>query len=322
MQGSDEAKLKRVFAKSLSRALASEKEVRSFLRIQSLNMMNEDYDVLYGLVKNSELSNGKTFRQTLIPFFTNEKELEEIESRIPLLTIFIPSLPENSFSAEKWNTDTEVPYVAVRLNTTNDVPIISPEGEEYLLDASLIPSYPIIVVKENERLISNQQSGFEANTSTRKLSSGDGVVYKFVDDLFDRELNLSKSVNNNNQRTIPEGQLDPKIVDAFNIYQMADGWQRDYVYYGITPSSPNGQFSYDFVEHIRSFVFTGDALSIYFNIADQTGDPFIKTGKKNSGWTDGSFEIRANILIQSKNGIGPNFFAKYLVSGSNLFSVT
>jgi hypothetical protein len=92
---------------------------------------------------------------------------------MPLLTIFVPTLPEGSFSAETWNTSADVPFVAIRRSDTNDVPIISPEGEEYLLDASLIPSYPVVVVKENERLISSSQNGFSEIKSQRTLTNVD-----------------------------------------------------------------------------------------------------------------------------------------------------
>ena len=56
--------------------------------------------------------------------------------------MFVPTLPENSFSAELWNTETQMPFVAIRLNTTNDVPVISPEGEIGTIPSHLIPSFP------------------------------------------------------------------------------------------------------------------------------------------------------------------------------------
>ena len=252
--------MKRKFGKAFSQALVMNKDIREFVKHQSLKMMNEDYDVLYALVKHEKLGNGMTFREALLPYFATTSDLEEIELKLPLITIFVPSLPEDSFSAEKWNTENEIPYVAIRLQSSNDVPIISPDGEEYLLESSLIPSYPVVVIKDNERIISNQQIGFSENKSTRVLTSVAGVSYKFVDDIFDRE--LQRKDGSLNQRTLPESQVDQKLIDAYNIYQGNDGWQRDYIYYGITPSTPNGEFSYDFVEHIRLFRISGDAYTI------------------------------------------------------------
>ena len=94
------------------------------------------------------------------------------------------------------------------------------------------------------------------------LKSSDGVSYKFAGDIFDNELQTKKGKENLRAIAIPD--LDQKIVDAYYLYQSADGWQRDYVYYGITPSRPNSQLSYDFVEHIRSFDIAGDDKAVYF----------------------------------------------------------
>ena len=314
--------MKREFGKALSKALVSDEGIRNFVRNKALIMMNGDYDILYALIKNEKLTSGKSFRQSLLGYFDDPNDLAVIESNSPLLTIFVPSLPENSFSAERWNTETEIPYVAIRLSTTNDVPLISPEGEEYLLDSDMIPSYPVIVIKDNERLISEKQEGFMDTKSTRILTSIDGINYKFADDIFDKELQLKN--NANNQRVIPYNELDQKLIDAYNIYLSADGWQRDYIYYNIAPSNPNGQFTYSFMEHIRSFrIVPTNARPIYDKMALlASGDPTIKTGKENYGWTDGFFEIRANILIQAKNGIGQAIPAQFVMTGPELFNVT
>ena len=308
--------LKTTFGKSLSHALVAEKSVRNFLKVKALEKMNGDYDIPYSLVKHEKLSNGKTLEETLSSYFGGSDELKNIEAQLPLLTIFIPTLPENSFSADKWDTELEIPYVAIRLDDSNNVPIISPEGEEYLLDAELIPSYPVVVIKNNERLIHESQAGFKESKGTRILRSVNGGQYKFVDDIFDTELQIKSSAKDQRLVSSP----DQKLIDAYQIYNSADGWHRDYVYYGIKPSSPNGQFSYDFQETVRYFNFVGDALATYRAIS-QNGDPSIKTGKKNSGWTDGTFEIRVNTLIQAQNGIGPNIPNSIYVSGANLFNV-
>ena len=217
-----------------------------------------------------------------------------------------------------------MPFVAIQLNTTNNVPIISPEGEEYILDAELIPSYPVVVIKENERLITDKQNGFALTKTTRILTSSRGVSYKFVDDIFDNELKENRKINDNH-RVVQSWEIDQKLITAFQTYIGADGWQRDYIYYDITPSAPNGQLSYDFVEHIRYFdIVNANVRAVYDEMAKQTteADPQIKSGKKSSGWTEGYFEIRANTLIQAQNGIGSTITNNYLVSGPGLFNVT
>ncbi|MBX2900539.1 MAG: hypothetical protein KF775_12865 [Cyclobacteriaceae bacterium] len=315
-----EAQVKTYFAKGLSQALVNEKSLRDFLRMEALKTFDGDYDVLYSLVKDKTLVTGKTLEQTLKPYF-NTVTLRDIELTLPLLTIFVPTLPENSFSADLWNTEEQVPFVAIRLGNSIDVPIISPSGESYLLSSELIPSYPVVVVKDNERVTHSSQLGYETARGSRIIFTNSfGIDYKFVDDIFDYELEKQRE-----EATLREGTIynvDQKLSDAFSTYQTSDGWQRDYIYYNITPASPNGQFTYDFSEHIRSFSIVGNALLAYQKMADQAGDPTIKSGKNSSGWTDGFFEIRASALIQAQNGIGSTISNSYLVSGKDLFTVT
>ncbi|HNR73324.1 MAG TPA: hypothetical protein PKM03_03825 [Cyclobacteriaceae bacterium] len=308
------------FAKGLAQAISQEKHIREFIKYEALKTFDGDYDVPYSLVKDKLLPNGKTFQQSLAPYF-KEVSLKDIEQSLPLLTIFVPTLPEKTFSAELWDTENQVPYIAIRLNDSNDVPIISPEGEEYLLESSLVPSYPVLVVKNCERLVYSSQQGYQFSNGSRViLTTPAGISYKFADDIFDFELQKQKELDALREGTV--STTDSKLVDAYSQYLTADGWQRDFIYYDITPTSPNGQFTFDFSEHIRSFSIVGDALLAYQKMADQSGDPKIKSGKKSSGWTDGYFEIRASVLIQAQNGIGSTIPNSYLVSGRDLFSVT
>jgi len=52
------------------------------------------------------MSNGKTFRDLLLKRCGNESLFEEIEREMPLLTILVPELPKNSFSAVNWDVET------------------------------------------------------------------------------------------------------------------------------------------------------------------------------------------------------------------------
>jgi hypothetical protein len=317
-------KLRHTFAHGLAKALHTSPEMRAFIKAEALKMFNDDYDVPYHLVKNEKLSSGKTLRETLAPHFDHPETLATIELSLPLLTLFVPALPEGSFSAETWNTAEEVPHVAVRLTSSNSVPLVDYEGNEMLLAPELIPSFPVVVVKDNERLVSEKQKGFNENTTQRILTGSNGVRYKFVDELFDRELQDKKKAAG---RGVLKPFIDSKLKDAYNIYKNTSGWHRDYIYYNITPQSPNGEFSYDYIETIRSFKFTGDAWAIYQKIADQTGDPSPTVGISHdgpgsiAGWTDGFFEIRASALIQARNGIGGTIRPNYLIQPQNLFEI-
>ncbi|AYB34322.1 hypothetical protein [Chryseolinea soli] len=314
-----EGDLKVMFARSLAKAVASEPAVRRFLKAEAQKMMDEDYDIVYHLVKDTPLDNNHTFRETLLPYFSSEGDLAALEDRLPLLTIFVPTLPEGSFSAESWDVENQIPDVAIRLRGTNEIPIVKATGEQMVLEPALIPGYPVIVVKNNERLITERQSGYHDLQTTRILKAPNGLSYRFVDDGFDRYLPKTSPKEASELRLFRPHQ---KLKDAFDIYGPADGWQRDYIYYGITPANPNGQFSYDFKEYISSFLVVGDALTVYRKMSEQTGDPAIKSGKRSSGWTDGFFEIRCTAAIHAQNGVGGEIRSSFLRTGPNLFDVT
>jgi hypothetical protein len=311
----NETAYKRSFAVALSKAIVSDKNVRDFLRQEALQMFDGDYDVLYGLVKNKEMENGKTLEETLSAQFESIEDLKKIEAALPLLTVFVPTLPEGSFSAEQWETSSQIPFVSMRLSSTNDIPTITPEGKEFVMDADVIPAFPVIVIKDNERMQYNGQPGYGDLKSSRKFSNGERE-YKFLDDIFDQE--ISKTPPSLRKRT----SVDSKLISAYNIYSTADGWHRDLIYYGITPTSPNGQFSYDFVETVTYFKFVGDPWLMYAKINDQTPDPGILRGKESSGWADGYYEIRFVSAIQAKNGIGASISNSFASGGGELFEVT
>lgn len=287
-------------------------------------MMDGDYDVPYSLVKHKTLANGKTFEQTLAPYF-GKISLKDVEDGLPLLTIFVPTLPENSFSAELWDTENQVPFVAIVKNGKNseDISVLSPEGEWGTIERHLIPSFPVVVIKNSERLTHSVQQGFEESKAARTFHPGNGLTYKFLSDVFDNE--LVKAPRKENTRVVSPSQIDQKLIDAYNTYKSTDGWQRDMIYYDITPSTPNGSFKYNFVEYIRNFKIAGDARANYAKLADDPGynegDPYIKT-LRSSGWTEGYYEFKVSTLVLAKNGVGETLTQYFSATGPQLFDVT
>jgi len=139
------------------------------------------------------------------------------------------------------------------------------------------------------------------------------------DNEFERESNTKQRYTN---------YLDPVIVQAYNIYQQQhpnlNGWQRDYIYYGIEPSNPNGPFSYDFQEHITTFSMSGNAMDALDKISNQTGDPILNKNDhriNTSHWTGGFFEFKVRTLINAKNGIGNELINGFSLSPDELFDV-
>ena len=147
--------LKSEFSKALVKVLSENIDIRNLIRDEALKKIDYDYDVLYALIKDIQLNDGNTLEYLLAQYLDSDI-LDAINEEIPTLTIFIPKLPFDSFSAESWNTENESPAVAFRTYDTNDVTAYNINGEEYEIPAEKIPTYPIIVVKENERITTGE----------------------------------------------------------------------------------------------------------------------------------------------------------------------
>lgn len=334
------------FAKTLAKAVEHDENLRAFLKEQSLKQFDNDHDILYQLVKDVEI-NGETFHQKLLRF-TNVEKLQEIESKLPLLTIFIPTVP--NFNPNTWNTANESPVIAVT-NDNHSISLYNKNGEELRLNLNEVPSFPVLVIKDNERVLVN--SRLNKLSTTKEMLSTIGVnksntsfSYSFIADTFNgsfRAEQLSNVLKSNKLNTIrgsvgrvaPSPNLgNPNAIDQVNVdaYNSGSEWHRDYVYYGITPTNPNGAFKNNYSEFITSFKFlSGDNLGI---IADQDGDPKANKGYRTRAgvvtgwgseprtmWTDGKFEIRITILINAKNGLGNEVTKMMDVNGSDLFEL-
>lgn len=143
--------LKMQFGSAFAKVLAEDKEVREIVKEEALKQIDYDYDVLYLMIKDRKNKMGNTVEQLLLKYIP-EASLSIIVDMIPNLTIFIPELPENTFSAETWDISSVIPKVAVRLFSSNKVPIWSILGKERILAPNEIPAFPVVVIKENELL--------------------------------------------------------------------------------------------------------------------------------------------------------------------------
>ncbi len=311
---------KETFGKAFAAALEESQELRQLVKDEALKMFNKDYDVLYYTIKDHELSGQKSVRELLLKYLENEEQLLEIERELPLLTIFVPTLPENSFSAQLWDISEEIPAVGITTSKTNDVKIVEANGKEYMLGSDLIPAFPVVVIKENERIVANAPNS--RSRATGKSFTAGNSEFHFLADCFDGSI---EDVTEENLRDTPFP--DEKLLEAYNIYSNQDGWHRDYIYYNISPSQDRGEFSYDYQEHITTFKLNGDPLTALVKIADQTGDPKLQVdGSTNpsvvgSYWTGGFFEFKVTTLINSKT-IGTSLTSYFPAKPTELFSIS
>lgn len=307
----------REFAFAFAAAVAENVELRNLIKSKALEMFDADYEILFFMIKDEELSKNLTVGKLVSKYLPNSKIMKDLEDFIPTLTISVPVLPEDSFSAEKWNTATELPYIAIRLEDTNDVPIISSEGREELISGKYVPSFPILVLKESERVISENSTEFRTK-KTKEFVSKTGKKFKLTDD----NLDGSKKSNNKNSRWVTTDLIDSKLITAYNTYINADGWQRDQIYYNITPNQQRGQFDNTFEERVAYLGGIGDPNAFYTKIVQPTTDPHADKHRANGNsqhWTDGFFEFKLIALINSKSGLGATLTKVFSVNPRDLF---
>lgn len=318
----ESTELKKEFATALAKALNESSSLRNLLKVKALEMIDEDYDVLYQLIKDERIENGLSVRELIIKHLKNKGKLQVIETKLPTLTIFVPDLPMNSFSAQSWNVEQQIPLVGVKLNKSNDVPIIDADGKEFMLESKYIPEFPVVVVKESLRIIERSHPNYDKKTTQNKMNTNDGLEFRFIDDAFDRKLNLRKK----GARAGAASTFDNKVINAYNIFLNTDNWHRDHIYYNLTNTQNKGAFSGDFEETITTFSMGEDAVGSYNKIADQTDDPHTQTSStpqnQNSFWTSGSFSFKVKILLNGRNGVGSEIVKYFPVSPSELFHIS
>lgn len=313
------------FGEGFSEALKST-AFRTLIKNEALKRFNKDTDVLYQSIKDlpingnmqyrtaSTNSSASTLHSFLIPFFASEQELNDFENKMPLLTIYVPELPENYFSAETWdvNDPNQIPDVALRLDNITYIPVIGRDDDNYLIAPEDVPSWAIVVLKDNERVVDDSNAAY-STLDTRILStnqSGDKV--RFLDNNFDpifQPFGVNDVFPTATNTFIPQ-----HLKDAFNALNPSDNtsWHRDFTYYNLTQSNQESPLSGGkYREFVSTFRLVDlNAQSAYNNVADGFNDarrdPMLRdTWQRRangvSAWTDGSFEFAIKTFQGRKN---------------------
>lgn len=337
---------KMYFARTLAAALEKEPALRTFIKEEALKMFDKDYDVLYHLVSDEKLRDGQTFYEKIAKYAQSKDSLNLAIEKLPLLTILVPEVPD--FDAIKWK-ENEVPAVAVEPQNPmgENVKAFYGELESFDIPFGLIPCFPVLVVKDNER-VGIEKSGTRYNkaASTNKLMAVHneapvqakanfltkrGVSYSFLDEVFNG-IEMSKYVSSTENMFLVQSGVRPAdpgtstplskvkhIVDAMN---SSSEWQRDFVYYGIDPAKGknNGVLNRDIVECITQFRFAGPEG---YNAITTPEDPRpVDNTQIPQQWTDGNYEFRVTVLINKKNGPGQQTQKTFYVKPSDLFNIS
>lgn len=317
--------LRKEFVIALAKAMTESKKLRFLIRLKALEMYDEDNDVLFALIRDEELEPNLTVKELLAKHLKSMGRLNQIEKALPTLTIFVPTLPQGSFSPLTWNTETVNPLVGIKSIKSDNVAVVDAEGTEAILEAKYAPGFPIVVVKNSLRVIDDSQLGFDKLNSKSRLVSSNGRTYKFLDDNFDRKL---KAERRKGARYYADYQLEDKIKSAYLIFPNSDNWQRDYIYFDLTPSTTRGTFKYQFKEALTMFSLSRtDPMGAFHFICDATdgSDPTFQTStstNQSTFWTGSSFTFRIHVLYSAKQeALGTEYTTLFPILASDLFDV-
>lgn len=346
---------KEKFAIILSKAVSSNQSMRNFIQEEALKMMDNDYDVFYPFIKDEILDNNLSFRDNLLKV-TDQETLNRIEGQLPLLTIYVPTLP-SGFSPETWTPGDEIPAVVAEGNYKNNELAFFQNGEEKIkIKANQIPGFPTLVVKSNERIA----------VKNKALSASSGVShnvkanYQFISSEFEnkqtrsgvakvankRDLNILKRANSTSLSGVAWGERKTAIelnlfeisnagmiaaTEAYSLFsQNNEGWDRDYIYYNLAPASygpfPNsGQFNKraKFKEFIHYLSISESGFNLMTNTNSDPDDPILTKTKFGSPnfWSDGYFELRFDVISNAKDGVGERFMDVRSIKPQDLFDI-
>lgn len=294
------------FSKTLAITLDREPSLRALIKNEALKQFDKDNDVLYQMIKDVKVEGNETVYDKLIKYASSKVELDAAIEALPTLTIMVPELPV--FTPLDWNASIEIPQVAVAPESKgSSVNIYNAKGEITKMPFGYFPAFPVVVVKENER-VNVRVNGVDrspksavllhdANGKNNAFFSTGNKVFSFSNEAFDglsgvslsqasvRNQVLAYRNDNKTSRIVGTGdgipsppspfppdpnyvELDQSIIDAYNLKL---DWHRDYIYYGINPDAGIilGKFNSNFREHLVSIKM----LAGIGAISDQDEDP-------------------------------------------------
>lgn len=252
------------FAIVLSKVVYDNQDVRTFLKNEAIKQFDNNYDILYCLVKDSQIGES-TFRELLVSN-SSEDLISEIEENVPLLNIVVPPMPFSEISAESLDvTDRDLPVI---VNTTEGNLLYYQGRLDEVMENGAVPAFNVLVVNENVRVVINTQSSGSPRRAKRKPGYD---MISFKSDVFN-------GMKKTRSAQIPAGIMDRflKAGCAFQVgFNQNDGsnrqkaLQRDYIYYGLTPTKTEGSLNMGVSEYID--IISIDPLS-YYKISDVSND--------------------------------------------------
>lgn len=297
--------LKADFAKALSAALTDRQDVREFLKQQALIQFDNNYDILYQVVKNQDVS-GETFKD-ILAHYSSEEKMNEIENAIPLLNIYLTRIAPLGVYPEDLDTSAkDIPTAVAMQDSTR----FYENGENVeTLAKGEIPDFHVFVVGENSRVVIDDSEG-------SNLKSVTSCGFRFKDPVFDGSTKEGES--NLKSIALSSGEVGNRAIEAYKYFYKSDnsvnqkGLQRDYIYYGITPQKQQGSLNRSASEHISKIKVDPKT---FFKIRDHQDDAKLRedpdiiqdthlsvghtTSKEdliNIMWSKGTYDFRFDVI--------------------------
>jgi len=321
------------FAKALYSAMKESPALRKMIKSEAQEKFNKEYETLYQFIKNERVENGLSVRELLLKYFENEESLSTIEAKHPTLTIHIPILPKGSFSADIWKANEQIPAVAIHPTKGVNVTLVADKGQygnksdEFVIEAGFSPAFPVVVLKDNNRVVVSQNASSRYSSLNNRSSD---YVFDFIDDYFDGSIEEKESEISLRQFSFTDNLIDSKVIAAYGHFPPSSGWQRDYIFYNLTPQNPtNGTISLEYKETLRAFTLQNsykspqDMLTYIAHPNTTIGPQFQNNGLWP--WTAGSFDFRITAIMATRNASPsiPNTIIKtFAAYPDELFVVT
>lgn len=302
------------FAIILSRAVTNEESLRSFLKTEAAKQVDRDNDVFYPWTRNSQVKDNLSFSR-LLALYDTKGAMPFIEKDVPTLTVLVPDwtwINDGCFSINRW--DTSDPEIAVGYQTDSLTLSLYVDGSYAgSLEYGEFPSFPVLVVKANERI----------KVSPVQTRNGE-LSYEFVNDVFDGSKHLlTRSevytqewdyIKDGSSDFVPETDLNNLVITAYDEFTpgSVNEMQRDYIYYGMTKvNSTNGVLNQNIRERLYRFKVSAAAAGGLLDSADpQFQKELIKWRNKNAYegneiqpflWSDGALEIHISMYKGDKH---------------------
>ncbi|MCF0075199.1 hypothetical protein LZD49_32250 [Dyadobacter sp. CY261] len=270
------------FAASLAKAM-QEKEIRKLIKKASLEKLDGDFDVLYAYVKDRRVADGRTFTEVLSSY--SGKALSgQWERHFPLLTIYIPEL--EGFSAEDWNVSDQIPAVAIYdpKYSKEKVRILSQNEDPYEQLIKIVPRLPVVVVKENERIVARLKTAPSQITNDLVQTMSTEEVFRDGENIF-YHIGNPQSKPRAHDRYASQNEVAPMVINAYNYNAQ---YHRDWIYYHIAPNlGYNSGTLANYTERLRGVKFA---------------DPYYMQLFAEENWIEGQLEFHVHLLLLNRNG--------------------